>query len=118
MNEPALPAALTEAEARSESARTRLFDTLGQVQEKLNPMALAQEAVESVAANVVRDTVDTVRARPKAMAAAAGVALLFLARKPLGRLLWRGAKHATATVPASLKAKAKTGPAPKKGSSK
>jgi hypothetical protein len=107
-----LPPALAEAEARSRHARERLLGTLGQVQEKLNPIALAQDAVENVAANVVRDTVETVRSRPRTMALAAGAAILFMARKPLGRLLWQGTKHATATVPASLKARAKR----KKGS--
>jgi hypothetical protein len=111
MNDTPTPT-LAEAEARSRHARERLLGTLGQFHEKLNPMALAQGAVENVAANVVRDTVETVRSRPRTMALAAGAAVLFLARKPLGRLLWKGTKHATATVPASLKARAKR----KKGS--
>jgi hypothetical protein len=114
MSDTPLPPALLEAVARSRNARERLFGTLGQMQEKLNPMALAQGAVESVAINVVRDTVETVRARPRTMAVAAGAALLFMVRKPLARLLWKGARNATATVPASLKARAKR----KKGSSK
>lgn len=109
---PAPSSTLAEAEARSRNARARLFGTLGQMHEKLNPMTLAQDAVESVATNMMRDTVETVRARPRTMAMAAGAALLFMARKPLARLLWKGAKHATATVPASLKARAKR----KKGS--
>ena len=101
----ASPPTLAEAEARSRNARERLLGTLGQMQHKLNPMALAQDAVESVATNMMRDTVETVRARPRTMAMAAGAALLFMARKPIARLLWNGAKHATAAVPASLKAR-------------
>ncbi len=104
MSDP-LPPALAEAEARSRNARDRLLGTLGQIQDRLNPMTLAQGAVESVAINVVRDTVETVRSRPRAMAMAAGAALLFMARKPIARLLWRGTRHATAAVPASLKAR-------------
>jgi hypothetical protein len=116
MSDSPLPPALIEAEARSLSARTRLLGTLGQVQEKLNPLALAQDAVENVAASVMRDTVETVRTRPKAMAAAAAVAVLFMARKPLARLLWKGGKHATAAAATSLKPKPKPGtPRAKKG---
>lgn len=118
MNEP-LPTELTEAEARSRNARDRLFGTLGRMQEKLNPMALAQDAVENVAIGVARDTVATVRAHPRAVATAAGAAFLFLARRPLARLLVGGA---TAAAKASLKkrrtAPKSTGkPRPKKGSS-
>lgn len=116
------PPTLLEAEARSRNARERLMETLGQMQDKFNPMALAQGAVESVAVSVVRDTVKTVRSRPRTIATAAGVMALFFVRKPLARLLWKGAKHATATVPASLKAKrhqnAISKRSPKKGSSK
>ena len=44
-------------------------------------------------------------------AAIFGVAVLFMARKPLARLLWKGTKHATAAGAKSLKRS-------KKGSSK
>jgi hypothetical protein len=118
MNE-ILPTELTEAEARSRNARARLFGTLGRMQDKLNPMALAQDAVENVAIGVARDTVATVRANPRTVAVVAGAAMLFLARRPLARLLVGGA---TAAAKASLNkrkpdtrsgAKAR----PKKGSS-
>ncbi|MEG3179930.1 phosphatase [Sphingomonas sp. LT1P40] len=115
MTNETLPPALIEAEARSRSARERLFGTLDEVQVKLNPLTLAQDAVGTVANGLIRDGIDTVRTRPKAMTAAAGLAILFMARKPLAKLLWKGAKHATTTVPASLKARAKN---PKKGSGK
>lgn len=118
MSDRSAPTGLAAALARRSSARARLFGTLEQVQTKLNPISLAQDAVEGVAANLVRDTVDTVRARPRAVIATATVALLFLARKPLGRLLKNGAGHATAVVPTSLKARRKMGRAPQKGSSK
>lgn len=95
---------VAEAEARSRAARARLFDTLGQVQHKLNPVTLAQDAVENVANNMMRDTVETVRARPKAVAAAAGIAALLLFRKPIAHVVRKGAKHATADRTASLKA--------------
>lgn len=98
-----LPVSLMEAQARSRDARRRLFGTLEEVQARLNPVTLAQDAVETVASGLVRDGVRTVRARPGTIAAAAGLAVLFMARKPIARLLWRGAKHATAKVPKSLK---------------
>ena len=115
-----LPNVLTEAEARSRNARARLFGTLGRMQDKLNPMALAQDAVENVAIGVARDTVATVRANPRTVALVAGAAMLFLARRPLARLLLGGA---TAAAKASLKKrsaapKSRTNARPKKGSSK
>lgn len=102
MTDEPLPA-LIDAEARSRNARQRLLGTLGEMQTRLNPVTLAQDAVETVASGLVRDSIQTVRARPKAIAAAAGLAVLFMARKPLARLLWRGAKHATAAAPRRLK---------------
>ncbi|QDX24978.1 phosphatase [Sphingomonas suaedae] len=110
------PPSLSEAEARSRNARERLFGTLGAIQHKLNPMTLAQDAVENVAIGVARDTVATVRANPRTVATVAGAALLFLARKPLARLLIGGA---TAASRASLKKRnstSKSTPHPKKGS--
>ncbi|HEV7289916.1 hypothetical protein [Sphingomonas sp.] len=114
-----LPPDLTEAEARSRNARDRLFGTLGRMQHKLNPMALAQDAVENVAIGVARDTVATVRANPRTVAAVAGAAVLFLARRPLARLLVGGA---TAAAKASLKKrsatpKSRAKPRPTKGPS-
>ncbi|HSX54327.1 MAG TPA: hypothetical protein VLG14_03440 [Sphingomonas sp.] len=111
MSEDHLPVTLAEAQARSRSARQRLLGTLDEMQGRLNPVTLAQDAVENVAGRLLRDGVETVRARPKALAAAAGLAVLFMARKPLARLLWKGTKHATAAGAKSLKRS-------KKGSSK
>lgn len=105
MTQPALSSDVIAAQQRAENARTRLLATLGQVQDKMHPMTLAQDAVENVALGVMRDTVETVRARPRTMAAAAGLAVLFMARKPLARLFWSGAKNATAAGSASLKAR-------------
>lgn len=103
MSDEPLPPELSEAQARSQNARQRLLGTLGEMQTRINPVTLAQDAVETVATGLMRDSIRTVRARPGAIAAAAGVAVLFMARKPLARWLWRGAKHATAAVPKSLK---------------
>ena len=105
MSDEPLPPALVDAQARSRDARERLFGTLGEMQTRLNPVTLAQDAVETVATGLMRDGIRTVRTRPRAIATAAGLAVLFMARKPLARLLWKGAKHATAAGSASLKSR-------------
>lgn len=117
------PPSLAEAEARSRHARARLFGTLEQVQQKLNPLALAQDAVENVAIGVFRDGARVVRERPRTMVTAAALAVLFMVRRPLGRLIWRGTVRATTARPASLKSRqagsnAEKSRHPKKGSSK
>ncbi len=111
MSDDQLPVSLLEARARSQNARQRLLGTLDEMQGKLNPVTLAQDAVENVAGRLMRDSVQAVRARPKAIIAAAGLAVLFMARKPLAKLLWTGTKRATAAGAKSLKRS-------KKGSSK
>ena len=103
MSDDRLPVSLLEARARSQNARQRLLGTLDEMQGKLNPVTLAQDAVENVAGRLMRDSVQAVRARPKAIAAAAGLAVLFMARKPLAKLLWSGTKRATAAGAKSLK---------------
>lgn len=109
MNDSPANPLLSQAEARSQAARERLLTTLGEVKTKLNPKTLAQDTVGNVAStmgnvanNVMRDTVETARARPGTVAAAAGVAVLFLARKPLARLIRRSRIHET-TLSASFK---------------
>lgn len=103
MSDDQIPVSLLEAQARSRSARQRLLGTLDEMQGRLNPVTLAQDAVENVAGRLLRDSVETVRSRPKVIAAAAGLAVLFMARKPLARLLWQGTKRATAAGAKSLK---------------
>lgn len=109
MSDDQLPVSLLEARARTQSARQRLLGTLDEMQGRLNPVTLAQDAVENVAGRLVRDSVQAVRARPRAIAAAAGLAVLFMARKPLAKLLWSGTKRATAAGAKSLK-RSKRGP--------
>lgn len=109
MSDDQLPVSLLEARARSQSARQRLLDTIDEMQGRLNPVTLAQDAVENVAGRLLRDGVETVRSRPKVIAAAAGLAVLFMARKPLAKLLWSGTKRATAAGAKSLK-RSKRGP--------
>lgn len=108
MSDGQLPVSLLEARARSQSARQRLLGTIDEMQGRLNPVTLAQDAVENVAGRLLRDGVETVRSRPKMIAAAAGLAVLFMARKPLARLLWTGTKHATSAGARSLKSRQRT----------
>ncbi|MBX3594089.1 hypothetical protein [Sphingomonas sp.] len=97
--------AVIAAEARTSAARQRLFGTIDEIQARLDPLALAANAVENVAATIAINSIETVKARPRVTATAAAAAILFLARKPIGRLLSRGARHATATAAASLNSK-------------
>lgn len=112
------PQHVADAEARIAEKRAKLFATLGDVQRRLSPSNLAQDAVESAAASVasaVRRGTDAVRSRPLAVAGAAGAIGLVLARGWIGEI-WKGRKSSeTAKAPESLKPKraprAKKGPA-------
>ena len=75
--------AILAAEAQVQAARAQLFRTLGEVQERLSPSHLAQDAVDSASqgiASVARKGRDAVRTRPAATAAVAGAVGLVLAR--------------------------------------
>lgn len=101
------PRHVAEAEARISEARTRLLDTLGEIQQRMRPSVLAQDAVESAAhgvATVARKGADAVRKRPIALAAVAGTIGLFMARGVIGQILTGGdsfmaAKGGSATEP-------------------
>jgi ElaB/YqjD/DUF883 family membrane-anchored ribosome-binding protein len=97
---------LLAAEARAQVARTRLFATLGEVQARLKPANLAQNALESASqglASTARKGAEAVRSRPVATAAVAGAVGLFLARGWIGKLLRR--RNETAPVPDGLNRK-------------
>ena len=98
------PAHVAAAEARIAEARGRLLATLGEIQARLRPSTLAQDAVESAAAGVARvarNGADAVRKRPLAIAALAGAVGLFMARSAIGEII-KGA-DATPAKPDSLK---------------
>ncbi|ODP38513.1 DUF3618 domain-containing protein [Sphingomonas turrisvirgatae] len=84
------PTSPVEARARSIAARAQFLATLDEAKHKLSPATLASNTVGSVKDNVVRGTVETVRTKPGTVAAVAGAAMLFLARKPLARLIRSG----------------------------
>ena len=91
--------ALLAAEAQVEAARTRLFETLGEVQERLSPSNFAQDAMEKASeglASVARKGRETVRARPATAAAVAGTIGLVLARGWIAKLFKRRRHDETA----------------------
>ncbi|MEZ0242025.1 MAG: DUF3618 domain-containing protein [Sphingomonas sp.] len=97
------PAHVAAAEARIGEARERLLGTLGELQQRLRPSTLAQDAVESAAhgvATVARRGANAVRKRPLAVAALAGTIGLFMARGVIGDII-KG--DATTAKPDSLK---------------
>jgi len=83
---------LAAAEAKVQLARTRLFGTLGEVQERLKPSNLAHNAVETAAqgvATTARKGAEAVRSRPIAVAAVAGTVGLVLVRSWIAAMLRR-----------------------------
>lgn len=84
MNAETIEAAKREAEA----ARRRLDSTLVALQQRLHPKTLATEAWDGVkekSNDLAEGAMDAVKQRPGAVSIAVGAAVLFLARKPLGR---------------------------------
>lgn len=98
------------ARARIDAARARLFGTLGQVQERLSPSNLAQDAVETAAhsvATVARKGAEAVRNRPLAAAGFAATVGLVMARGWISDIL--GKRHETRDPATGLKRKGKKG---------
>ncbi|WP_199560215.1 DUF3618 domain-containing protein [Sphingomonas psychrotolerans] len=109
---------LLAAEAQVRNARARLFTTLGEVQERLKPVNLAQNAVETAAqgvASTARKGVEVVRSRPFVAAAIAGTVGLVFARGWIADLLRR--RNETAPAVEGLNSKTSAKPA-KKGQPK
>lgn len=98
------------ARARIAATRARLFGTLGQVQERLSPANLAQDAVETAAqgvATVARKGAEAVRSRPLAAAGIAATIGLVMARGWIGDILAK--RHETRDPATGLKRKGKKG---------
>jgi ElaB/YqjD/DUF883 family membrane-anchored ribosome-binding protein len=90
---------LLAAEARVQAARARLFGTLGEVQSRLKPSNIAQDALDSASqgvATAARKSAEVVRARPYAAAAVAGALGLVLARGWIAKLFRRRGSDETA----------------------
>jgi ElaB/YqjD/DUF883 family membrane-anchored ribosome-binding protein len=106
------------AEARITEARQRLFATLGEVQARMRPSALAQDAVESAAqgvASVARKGAEAVRKRPVALAAVAGTIGLVMARGWIADIVRNRRRKGHETGEAPDRSKAKPSPGAKKG---
>ena len=97
---------LIAAQAQVEAARTRLFDTLGEVQTRLKPANIAQNAMDSATTSLTTAAqrgADAARARPYAAAGIAGGVVLFLARGWVCKLFRRKPRQdATSPVAGSL----------------
>lgn len=81
---------LALARRRAEDARTRLTGTLVEIQARLNPKALAREALEELkeaAQEIARDGLDGLKRHPLTLAGGAAAVGLFLARGPLKHLI-------------------------------
>lgn len=100
---------LAIAQARSTAARARLSDTMSQLQARLNPRMLAQDAATGLVEkgkSVAAEGMETARQNPAAVAGGAAALGLVLARRPLTRLLqrlWQSGDDATADTLTSLK---------------
>lgn len=105
---------LLAAEAQVRAARSRLFSTLGEVQTRLKPSNIAQNAVETAAqgvASTARKGAEAVRSRPFAAAAIAGTVGLVFARGWIADMLRR--RHETAPAADGLNKKTSAKPAKK-----
>lgn len=93
------------AKVRAEAARARLAATLVDLQARLNPKALAREAVgelKEAAQEIARDGLDSLKRHPVTLAGAAAAIGLFMARRPIRHFI-EGDPDETPELPASLK---------------
>ncbi|CAN5508155.1 hypothetical protein BH09PSE4_BH09PSE4_07680 [soil metagenome] len=98
---------IATAHAQSEEARQRLAATLVELQARLNPRALAHEAMQELretAEDLARSGVDAVKRNAAPLTGLAAAVGLVLARKQVGGLISLLTAHdETADAPASLK---------------
>ncbi|TXC71119.1 DUF3618 domain-containing protein [Sphingomonas ginsenosidivorax] len=83
---------LTQAEIERDAARARVTQTLGELQDRLNPRTLARNAARDLteAGSVIADKgAHTLKRNPGAVAGATAVAGLFLARHRIAGLFRR-----------------------------
>ncbi|MDX3885444.1 MAG: DUF3618 domain-containing protein [Sphingomonas sp.] len=79
---------IANARARAAAARARLGGTLGEIQARLNPKALAREAWDELREHgeeLAAEALAAAKEKPARTAAIAGGVALFLARKPIVR---------------------------------
>lgn len=78
--------ATEQARLEALNARARLSQTLGDIQDKLAPASIAQNAIDGFR-DKAGEAATAIKARPAVAAAAIGAIALFLGRKPLTRAL-------------------------------
>jgi ElaB/YqjD/DUF883 family membrane-anchored ribosome-binding protein len=100
---------LAFAKKRSAEARERLAGTLVELQARLNPKALAREAIQELkeaGQEMAREGLEAAKRHPLTLAGAATAVGVFLARKPLSKLISElgtsGTEDATPAPPTSL----------------
>ncbi len=88
--------ALVAAHAQVDAARARLFGTLGEIKERLEPRNIAEDAMERVTtrlSSAAQRGADAARERPYAAAGVAAGIGLFLARGWIFKRLRRRPRH-------------------------
>jgi succinate dehydrogenase hydrophobic anchor subunit len=78
-----MSAQIEEAKAESERARRRLASTVGAIQQRLSPSAVANHAwtgIRDKGSEIADDAVEAVKSRPAVASAAVAAFVLFLAR--------------------------------------
>ena len=81
---------IDRARLRAARAKGRLIDGLETLKERLMPRAVARmflKATKEEASDVAAAGVNAIKAKPALIAGAAGIAALFLARKPIARAI-------------------------------
>lgn len=89
------PISVAQAEIERQQARDRVTDTLGQLQDRLNPRTLARKAAREMteAGSVIADRgAHTLKRNPGTVAGATALAGLFLARHRIAALFRRKAR--------------------------
>ncbi len=91
---------LETAALQAREARARLAGTAQEIQSRLAPARLLDDAVGTVrdgATELAHSTADAARRRPRAAIAAAGIGVALLAHRPLWRLARRITGHSKET---------------------
>lgn len=81
---------VAEAQLRADAAKARLAGTVGELQERLHPRALVRDATQGIAESadkVARAGLESVRDNPGKAAGVVAVAIAFLARGQIARLV-------------------------------
>ena len=116
----ASPSPVTDAEVRVAAARQRLAQTVGTLQNRLDPRVVARETVDGItesSGKALRTGAETVQRNPRLVAGAAALLMVVLARKRIAGLLRRKkpAAKPVAQPQAERRVRLKPRPAPPRG---